>query len=72
MTFSDKTRVKSRNPCYFLLKKIRVKPGTVLIETVLSGDPRTVIFPNFKAIPPKSCKASLELNESEIATEMME
>ena len=39
MTFSDKNRVKSRNPCYFLSKKIRVKLGTVLIETVLSGDP---------------------------------
>ena len=30
--------VETRNPCYFLSKKIRVKPRTVLIETVLSGD----------------------------------
>ena len=34
---SDKNRVKCRNPCHFLLKK-SVKPGTVLIETVLFGD----------------------------------
>ena len=33
ITFSDKNRVKSRNPCYFLSKK------SVLIETVLSKDP---------------------------------
>ena len=39
MTFSDKNCVKSRNPSYFLTKQIRVKQGTMLIETVLSGDP---------------------------------
>ena len=38
MCFSDKNSVKWRNLCYFLLKKDRVKPGTVLIETVLSRD----------------------------------
>ena len=37
MCFYDKNCVKWRNPCYFLYKK-SVKPGTMLIETVLSGD----------------------------------
>ena len=39
LTFFEENLVKSRNPSYFLTKQIRVKQGTMLIETVLSGDP---------------------------------
>ena len=39
MTFSDKNRVKTEESVLFPFKKSHVKPGTVLIETVLSGDP---------------------------------
>ena len=40
MTFSVKTVLNQGiRSVLFPFKKIRVKPGTVLIETVLSGDP---------------------------------
>ena len=41
MCFFDKNSVKCvkwRNPCYFLWKKTCIKPGIMLIETVLFGD----------------------------------
>ena len=35
----EKNRTKARNPYYLVLFENRTKPGTVLSETVLSGDP---------------------------------
>ena len=41
MTFSDKTRVKSRNPCYFLLKKAMLNQGPCRVKPCYPGTPCT-------------------------------
>ena len=46
----EKNRTKPRNPYYLVQFENRTKLGTVLSETVLSGDPLYLIFER-KAIP---------------------
>ena len=38
-TKNEKNRTKPGNPYYLVLFENRTKPGTLLSETVLSGDP---------------------------------
>ena len=40
----EKNRTKARNPYYLVLFENRTKPGTVLSEPVLSGDPLYLIY----------------------------
>ena len=40
----EKNRTKPGNPYYLVLFENRTKPGTILSETVLSGDPLYFIF----------------------------
>ena len=44
MTFSDKNRVKSRNPCFFLSKKSVLNRGLCWLKLCYPGTPCTVVF----------------------------
>ena len=46
-TKNEKNRTKPGNPYYLVLFEYRTKPGTVLSETVLSGDPLYYFFHHF-------------------------